>query len=223
MKLQSDGNVQNQLETSAISDDALYVSNVNEVVCTLEQCNKRISCAGPEWSAGRPGNRPIGAREVARNSETCLGPYATRAIVQSHTGHNTCGRRQASSRPRPEDQDSTIQPTTRSSRRSPAAEDRASSVTVALHPRRPPYFHGDADNDVHVWTSVVSRWLNTVQGEPSKQLTYIVSLLRGAAIEWYNSMETLTGCPGDWTTLRRAILEHFGLSIHVKKAQAALL
>ena len=32
------------------------------------------------------------------------------------------------------------------------------------------------------------------------QLTYIVSLLRGVAIEWFSSMETRTGCLGDWTT-----------------------
>ena len=81
----------------------------------------------------------------------------------------------------------------------------------------------DADDDVHVWTSIVSRWLDTVQGEPSTQLTYVVSLLRGAAIEWYNSMETRTGCPGDWTTLRQAMLKRFGSSIHMKKARAALL
>ena len=52
---------------------------------------------------------------------------------------------------------------------------------------------------------------------------YVVSLLRGAAIEWYNSMETRTGCPGDWATLRRAMLERFGSSIRVGKARATLL
>ena len=98
-----------------------------------------------------------------------------------------------------------------------------SSVTVALHLRRPPYFYRGSNDDVHVWTSIVSRWLNTVQGEPSKQLTYVVSLLRGAAIEWYNSMETCTGCLGNWTTLHNTMLERFGSSIHAKKARAALL
>ena len=68
-----------------------------------------------------------------------------------------------------------------------------------------------------------SRWLSTVRGEPSTQLTYVVSLLRGAAIEWYISMETRTGCPGDWTTLRHAMLERFGSSIRAGKARAALL
>ena len=36
-------------------------------------------------------------------------------------------------------------------------------------------------------------------------------------------MEMRTGCPGDWTTLRHAMLERFGLSIHVGKARVALL
>ena len=55
------------------------------------------------------------------------------------------------------------------------------------------------------------------------QLTYIVSLLRGVAFEWYTLMETRTGCPGDWTTMRQAMLERFGSSIHAKKACAAVL
>ena len=130
-----------------------------------ETCNKRISNAGQEWSAGRPGNRPIGAREAARNSETCLGPYATRT-VQPHTGCNTREDQASSRRPRKEDQDSTSQPAASSSRRSPAAEDRASPATVALHPRRPPYFCGGADEDVHVWTSIVSRWLKPFRESP---------------------------------------------------------
>ena len=103
------------------------------------------------------------------------------------------------------------------------AEDHASSAIARLHPRRPPCFFGGLDNDVHAWMSIVSRWLNTVRGEPSKQLTYIVSLLRGAAFEWYTSMEMHTGCPSDWTTLCQAILEHFGSSIRADKARAALL
>ena len=94
--LQSDGIVQNLLENGVV-DDALYSSDVNEVACTTNDCNKRISNAGQEWSTGRPGNRPIGAREAAHNSETCLGPYATCDCVQPHTGHNTCDPRQASS------------------------------------------------------------------------------------------------------------------------------
>ena len=54
-------------------------------------------------------------------------------------------------------------------------------------------FCRDSDDDVHVWTSIVSRWLDTVQGEPTTQLTYVVSLLRGAAFEWCTFMETRTG------------------------------
>ena len=138
-------------------------------------------------------------------------------------GHNTRVSRQASSRlPRRGDQ-STNQPTTSSSRRSTAAKHRASPATVALHLHRPPYFAGAQDEDVYMWTSIVSRWLDTVQGEPSRQLTYVVSLLRGAAFEWYSLMETHTGCLGDWTTLRQAMLECFGPSIRAKEARAALL
>ena len=92
MELQSGGVVQNLLRTAAIVDDAMYskaINDVNEVACTNEQCNKRISNAGQEGSAGRPGNRPIGASGAACNSEMCLWPYATRATVQPHTGSNT--------------------------------------------------------------------------------------------------------------------------------------
>ena len=222
LESQSGGPVPNLLEPG-VDDDALYSMNVNDVACTDGTCNKRISCAGQEWSAGRPGNRPIGASDAARNSETCLGHYATRT-VQPHMGCNT-REDQASSRrlPREKDQDNTSQLRASSSRRPAAAEDRTSPATVALHPRRPPYFCGRKDDDVHVWTSIIDRWLSTVQGKPSMQLTYVVSLLRGAAIEWYTLMETRTGCPGDWTMLRHAMLERFGSSIRAGKARAALL
>ena len=73
---------------------------------------------------------------------------------------------------------------------------------VALHPSRPPYVCGGSDEDVHVWMSIVSRWLNTVQGEPLTQLTYVVSLLRGVAIEWNNSMETRCRGRPYWTLAR---------------------
>ena len=107
-------------------------------------------------------------------------------------------------------------------RRPSAAEDRTSPATVVLQPRRPPYFCGGFDEDVYVWTSIVDRWFSAIQGEPSRQLTFIVSLLRGVAYEWYLHYETRTGCPGDWTTLRRAMLERFGMSIHAEKARAGL-
>ena len=93
---------------------------------------------------------------------------------------------------------------------------------VALLLRRPPYFTGGEDEDVHVWTSIVSRWLDAIQGEPSRQMTCMVSLLRGAAYEWYGHYETCTGCPGDWTTLRITMLERFGSSIRAEKARAGL-
>ena len=69
LRVQSGDNVQNLLETGVTVDDALYISDVNDVACTDGNCNKRISVAGQEWSAGRPGNRPIGASDAARNVE----------------------------------------------------------------------------------------------------------------------------------------------------------
>ena len=165
---QSGGLVQNLLEIGVV-DDAMYYNDVNEVACTLDICNKRISCAGQEWSAGRPGNRPIGARDATRNSDTCLGPYATRIVQSPHAGYNTHEDQALSRRlPRKEDQDNTSQLRASTSRRSSAAEDRASPAIAALHPRRPPYFCGDADDDVHVWTSIVDRWLSTVWESPQR-------------------------------------------------------
>ena len=104
LKVQSGGNVHYQLGTGDLND-AMYYNDVNEVICTEnESCNKRISCAGQEWSARRPGNRPIGASTTTWNSNMCLGPYATCTIQSPHTGHNT-REDQASSRrlPRRED------------------------------------------------------------------------------------------------------------------------
>ena len=51
------------LGTSASFDDALYRLGVKDVACTLQNCNKRISDAGPERSAGRPGHTPT-SREL---------------------------------------------------------------------------------------------------------------------------------------------------------------
>ena len=90
LDLHTGGPVHYLLESGAVVGDALYYSNLNEVACTNLKYNKRISTAGQEWSAGRLGNRPIGARTAARNSETCLGPYATGNAVQPQTGHNPC-------------------------------------------------------------------------------------------------------------------------------------
>ena len=60
LRVQSGDNVQNLLETGVTVDDALYISDVKDVACTDGNCNKRISVAGPERSAGRPGHTPIG-------------------------------------------------------------------------------------------------------------------------------------------------------------------
>ena len=93
-----------------------------------------------------------------------LGPSATRDCIQST--HNTRDEIQASSRrTRGKDQNNTNQPTASSSRR-PTVEDRKSPMIMVLHPRRPPYFIGGANDDVHIWTSIVSSSLNTIEGEP---------------------------------------------------------
>ena len=255
LESQFGANVQNLLEPGVTIDDALYISDVNDVACTDDSCNKRISdagpersagrpghtpirrelacektiedsCAGQDWSAGRPGNRPFGASSAACPSHitACLGQYGNASRQPHHTGPNTREETSAlasSTTGLPLQQDSTSQHQASSSKRH-AGEDRASPATVVLQPRRPPYFCGGFDEDVYVWTSIVDRWFSAIQGEPSRQLTFIVSLLRGVAYEWYLHYETRTGCPGDWTTLRRAMLERFGTSIRAEKARAGL-
>ena len=255
--LQSGEPVHYMLATGAVNVDderrALYYSgNVKDVAC-MDPIFKRISYAGPEWSAGRPGhtpirrrlaceqniedscagqdwsagrpgNRPFGASSAACPSTltACSGPYGTASIQLHYTGPNPREETlQAPSSTR-DLLPSTSQQTTASPSRRNAAEDRASPAKVALQPRRPPYFHGGLDEDVHTWTSIVTRWLDAIQGEPIAQLTFIVSLLRGAAYDWYHHYETRTGCPGDWTTLRRALLQRFGTSIRAEKARAGL-
>ena len=223
LNLQSVGPVHYSLGTGAVLDDALYDNDVNDVACTNEKCNKRISNAGPDWSAGQTGLTPFGASSAACPSShtACIGPYGTAATQPHYMGCNTREETftasSATGLPR---LPSTSQPKASSSGRPSAAEDRASPAMVALHPRRPPYYCGGLDEDVHVWTAIVSRWLETIRGEPSTQLAFIVLLLRGAAYDWYQHYETRTGCPGDWTTLRLAMLERFGLSICAEKARA---
>ena len=140
-------------------------------------------------SAGRPGIRPFGASSAACPSPitACLGPYGTAYVQPHYTGPNTHEETSVHWHHRLQDYpDVKIQAPSQlnaSSSGRPAAEDRASPATVALHLRRPPYFYGGLDEDVYVWTSIVSRWFNTIQGEPSRQLTYVVSLLRGVAYE----------------------------------------
>ena len=221
------------------------------------KCNKRISFAGPErsagrpghtptrrilacgklledsyagqdWSAGRPGNRPFGASSAACLSPhtACLGPYGSAPQQQQKTGPNTRKEKlvtSSSSSPRRFRESTSQHEITSSEGFAAAAEEKnASPAKVALHPRRPPYYCGGLDDDVYVWTSIVDRWFDTVRGEPSAQLTFVVSLLRGAAYEWYMQYETRTGCPGDWTTLRQAMLKRFGSSIRVEKARAGI-
>ena len=219
------------------------------------KCSKRISCAGPEWSAGRPGhtptrrqfaceklvedsyagqdwsagrpgNRPFGASSAACPSynTACIGPYGVALRQLHYTGPNPREEQLLTSPSTRGFRGSTSQQCTTSSRRfaTAAEEKNASPARVVLHPRRPPYYCGGLDDDVYVWTSIVDRWLDTVRGEPSAQLTFIVSLLRGAAYEWYMQYETRTGCPGDWTTLRQAMLKRFGSSIRVEKARAGI-
>ena len=238
LSLHSAGPIHYTLGTGAIVGDAMYEKDVYDVACMDSICNKRISYAGPErsagrpghtpirrdlacdktiedscagqdWSAGRPGNRPFGASSAACLSHimACLGPYGTTSRQPHHTGPNTREETyaMASSTPGlPRQEDISTSQITASASRGHAAEDRASPANVALQPRRPPYFCGGLDEDVYVWTSIIDRWLEAVQDEPSRQLTFIVSLLRGVAYEWYQHFETRTGCPGDWTTMRRA-------------------
>ena len=60
LTLQTGEPVHYSLGTSAVLDDAMYEKDVNDVACTNLNCNKRISYAGPERSAGRPAIRPLG-------------------------------------------------------------------------------------------------------------------------------------------------------------------
>ena len=108
----------------------------------LLACEKTIedSCAGQDWSAGRPGIRPFGASSAACPSsrKACLGPCGTASQQLHHTGPNTREETfmASSTTKRPRHEESTTQHHASSSGR-PAAEDRASLAKVALHPRRP--------------------------------------------------------------------------------------
>ena len=54
-------------------------------------------------------------------------------------------------------------------------------------PREPPTFSGRLKEDVHQWTAIVTQYFTLVSATDQQQLTYVVSLLRGNAIEWYNT------------------------------------
>ena len=172
LESQSGGNVHYELETGDVNDDALYIDDLNEVACTNDNlCNKRISTAGQEWSAGRPGNRPIGAKTATHNSEMCLGPYATRNAVQPHTGHNTYEVETSIIKKTPTSEDqSTSQPTCKLSE-----EDLRPLKIVhrqrrwLLHSCRPPLL---CTNGLKTRMSMYGRpslfaRLEAVQGEPS--------------------------------------------------------
>ena len=87
LKVQSGGIVQNLLDNGAV-DDAIYCNDVNDVACTNENCNKRISYAGSERSVGRPGHMPT-RRELA-----CKKHIEDRVAGQdwSATGHQALWR-----------------------------------------------------------------------------------------------------------------------------------
>ena len=186
---QSVGNVHYLLGTGANMNDALYDCDLYDVACMENNCNKRINVAGPERSAGRPGHMPKGARSAACLSSytACIGPYGTASRQLHHTSHNTREETHTmtSSTELHQQEGQSINPQRVSYARSNAVEDHALPAKVVMQPCKPPYFYGEIDDEVHVWTSIVNSWLNAVQGEPSTQLTFIVSLLRGVAHEWY--------------------------------------
>ena len=65
--MQSVGHVHYELESGVVGGESLYGDF---------KCNKRISNAGPDWSAGRPGHTPT-RREFAcvkHVEDSCAGP-----------------------------------------------------------------------------------------------------------------------------------------------------
>ena len=128
------------------------------------ECDENIedSCAGQDWSAGRPSHRLFGARTAAclPHQAACnSGPYGS-ASQQSHDPG--CNTREEQSFVTTPPRDRQPRQTTTSSQQTStsgghAASDRASPAKVALYPRRPPYYSGGLDEDVHVWTSIVDR------------------------------------------------------------------
>ena len=105
------------------------------------------SCAGQDWSAGRPSHRLFGARTAAclPTQAACnSGPYGSASQQPHNPGHNTREEQSfVTTPPRdrlPRQTTTSSQQTSTSGRH--AASDRASPAKVALHPRRPPYFCG---------------------------------------------------------------------------------
>ena len=84
-------------------------------------------------------------------------------------------------------------------------------------PREPPTFSGRLKEDVHQWTAIVTQYFTLVPGSDQQQLTYAVSLLRGYAIEWYNT-EVKKDNPTDWKSLSKALILRFGSTARSKRA-----
>ena len=170
--------------------ETLYENDVKDVACMDFKCNKRISyagpersagrpghtptrrnlhaektiedsCAGQEWSTGRPGNRPIGASTApCLSSQTaCLGPTGTASRQPHYTDPNLRVEKtfEASSSMQRYYEPNTSQLRIASSTSRNTVEGHASPAMVALQPRRPPYFCGGLDEDIHTWTSIIDR------------------------------------------------------------------
>ena len=84
-------------------------------------------------------------------------------------------------------------------------------------PREPPTFSGRLKEDVHQWTAIVNQYFTLVPGTDQQHLTYAVSLLRGTAIEWYNT-EVKKDNPVDWKSLADALILRFGSTARSKRA-----
>ena len=84
-------------------------------------------------------------------------------------------------------------------------------------PREPPTFSGRLKEDVHQWTAIVTQYFTLAPGTSQQHLTYALSLLRGKAIEWYNT-EVKKDDPKDWKSLSEALILRFGSTAHSKRA-----
>ena len=84
-------------------------------------------------------------------------------------------------------------------------------------PREPLAFSGRLKEDVHQWTAIVTQYFTLVPGTSQQHLTYAMSLLRGNAIEWYNT-EAKKDDPKDWKSLSNALILRFGSTARSKRA-----
>ena len=84
-------------------------------------------------------------------------------------------------------------------------------------PREPPTFSGRLKEDVHQWTAIVTQYFTLAPGTSQQQLTYAVSLLRGNAIEWYNT-EVKKDNPIDWKSLSEVLILRFGSTARNQRA-----